>query len=91
MLTTLYLVSVGTDFTHNDNRRRVDPHWFRGNSYFRIGWQVVKHALSKAWNLLSLFFADPEPSISSCSQFLALPSIRLKITFFHYAQPAFSV
>ncbi len=92
---TLYLVSVGTDFTQNDNRRRVDPHWFRGNSYFRIGWQFVKHALSKAWALLSRFalspLPDPEPSVSSRSQFLALPSIRLKVTFFRYAQPAFPV
>lgn len=94
-LTTLYLVSVGTDFTLNNNRRRVDPHWFRGNSYFRIGWQTIKHALSKAWTLLSRFMLspvpDPEPSVSSRSQFFALPSIRLKVTFFRYAQPAPSV
>lgn len=94
-VTTLYLVSVGTDFTCSDNRRRVDPHWFRGNSYFRIGWQAIKHALSKSWTLLSRFMLspapDPEPSVSSRSQFFALPSIQLNVSFFRYAPLVSSV
>jgi hypothetical protein len=32
-------------------RRWVDPHWFRGNSYFRIGWDWVKTALEAGWRL----------------------------------------
>lgn len=87
-LTTLYLVSVGTEMVQQEKRRLVDPHWFRGNSYLRIGWQTVKHALTKGWPLPQRFalspLPDPEPSISSRTQFFALPNIRLKITFFRY-------
>lgn len=87
-LTTLYLVSVGTELVHHEKRRWVDPHWFRGNSYLRLGWQTVKHALTKGWPLLQRLalspLPDPEPSIASRSQFFALPVIRLKVTFFRY-------
>ena len=31
-MTTLYLVSVGTDVVKRGKRRLVDPHWFRGSS-----------------------------------------------------------
>jgi len=87
-LTTLYLVSVGTEMVQQEKRRLVDPHWYRGNSYLRIGWQTVKHALTKGWPLPQRFalspLPDPEPSISSRTQFFALPTIRLKVTFFRY-------
>lgn len=87
-LATLYLVSTGTDVVQQGRRRLIDPHWFRGNSYLRLGWQAVKHALAKGWDLtrrLALSpLPDPEPSVSSRTQFLALPAIRFKITFFRY-------
>jgi len=89
-LTTLYLVSVGTEIVHQGKRRMVDPHWFRGNSYLRIGWQAIKHALAltKGWELIQRLalspVPDPEPSISSWTQFCALPPIRLKVTFYRY-------
>lgn len=87
-LTTLYLVSVGTEIVQQGKRRVIDPHWFRGNSYLRIGWQAIKHALAKGWELIQRLvlspLPDPEPSISSWTQFCALPPIRLKITFFRY-------
>jgi hypothetical protein len=44
---TLYLVAQGTEVVARGHRRWVDPHWFRGNSYLRIGWQWVKTALYK--------------------------------------------
>ncbi|WP_225938419.1 hypothetical protein [Leptothermofonsia sichuanensis] len=28
------------------------PHWFQGNSYFRIGWDWVKTALENQWQLI---------------------------------------
>ena len=69
---TLYLTSQGTQVVAEGHRRRVDAHWFRGNSYFRIGWEWVKHALSKGWALLtSLQLAggvDPDPAIASRRQ-----------------------
>jgi len=36
-ITTLYLVSVGTSVVQQGKRRLVDPHWFRGASYLKIG------------------------------------------------------
>jgi hypothetical protein len=41
----LYLVSQGTQVARSGQRRRMDPHWFRGSSYLRIGWNWVKAAL----------------------------------------------
>lgn len=29
-----------------------DPHWFRGNSYFRIGWEWLKAAPFNAWRII---------------------------------------
>jgi len=46
-LTTLYLVSQGTEVVTQGKRRWVDPPWFRGQSYLKIGWNWVHLALSK--------------------------------------------
>ncbi len=42
---TLYVTAQGVDVVASGQRRRVDPHWFRGNICFRIGWDWVKTAL----------------------------------------------
>ncbi|MEO0757415.1 MAG: transposase [Cyanobacteria bacterium J06648_16] len=50
-------------------RRWVDTHWFRGNSYFRIGLDWVQAALLDGWKLVKqvLFRSDndPEPAMAS--------------------------
>ena len=51
-LATLYLTAQGVAVVKAGYRRRVDPHWFRGNSYFRIGWDWVKTALLQGWQLI---------------------------------------
>lgn len=70
---TLYLVSQGTEVVARGQRCRVDPHWFRGNSYLRIGWQWVKTALTKGWQLTTQVHLsgapDPEPARASNKQF----------------------
>ena len=48
-MTTLYLVSQGVEVVKQGKRRWVDPHWFRGQSYLKIGWNWVKLALSRGW------------------------------------------
>ena len=40
---TLYVTAQGVEVVNSGKRRWVDPHWFRGNSYFRIGWDWVKN------------------------------------------------
>ena len=46
-MTMLSLVSVGTDVVKRGKGRLVDPHWFRGSSYLKIGWKWVSYALSR--------------------------------------------
>ncbi len=69
---TLYLVAQGTYLVEHKQRRWVDPHWFRGHSYLKLGWKWVKRALSLGGELiltLRLSSApDPEPCCSSLSQ-----------------------
>ena len=88
-LATLYLVSQGTAVVSSEQRRLVDPHWFRGNSYLKIGWKWTKKAIIQGWNLIHLLFLDdqpdPFPSISSRTQWLNLPSLRFKVAFFDFS------
>jgi hypothetical protein len=71
-MTTLYLVSVGTDVVQRGKRRLVDPHWFRGSSYLKIGWKWVSYALNRCYALIaSLSLSsepDPEPAMASIKQ-----------------------
>lgn len=82
---TLFLVCQGVEVQRTAKRRWVDPHWFRGHSYLRIGWLWCKHAKSKEWPLLQRWrldpAPDPEPAIASRASFFALPTIRFAVTF----------
>lgn len=68
-IATLYLTRIGTTVVAQGNRRQVDPHWFRGNSYFKIGWHWLRKALVQGWSLpisLTLKSAvDPFPCLVS--------------------------
>jgi len=72
-MTTLYLVCQGTAVVEEGKRRFVDPHWFRGSSYLpvpvlwvKVGWNWIKAALVRGWELLSRLRLsgepDPEPA-----------------------------
>jgi len=86
---TLFLVCQGVEVVRADQRRWVDAHWFRGNSYLRIGWNWVKHAKTKGWPLLRHWrldpTPDPQPAIASLTSFFALSSIRLAVSFQNFA------
>ena len=68
-ITTLYLVSQGTEVVTQGQRRWVDAHGFRGQSYLKIGWNWVKLALSRGYALITSLRvsaeADPEPAMAS--------------------------
>ncbi len=70
---TLFLVSQGTKAVAEGKRRAVDPHWFRGDSYLKIGWNWLKHALNKGWALITSFNLyggdDPDPVKASRPQY----------------------
>lgn len=71
-ITTLYLVSQGTEVVQQRKRRWIDPHWFRGSSYLKIGWNWIKTALIKGLELLTRLHLegepDPEPAKASRNQ-----------------------
>jgi hypothetical protein len=68
-ITTLYLVAQGTEVVKQGRRRWVDAHGFRGQSYLKIGWNWVKLALSRGYELLPRVHlspeADPVPAMAS--------------------------
>ena len=73
-VTTLYLVAQDNSEVVNQGKRRwVDPHWFRGQSYLKIGWNWVKFALSRGWQLIPTLHlssaCDPEPAMASKRQY----------------------
>ena len=71
-LATLYVTAQGLEVVQSGRRRWVDTHWFRGNSYFRIGLEWTKAALINGWQLIQQVcltsYRDPEPAISSRRQ-----------------------
>ncbi len=68
-VTTLYLVSQGTRVVAEGKRRWVDAHWFRGNSYLKIGWAWVKwavqHGVPLGQEVCLASAPDPEPATAS--------------------------
>lgn len=86
-VTTLYLVAQGTQVVAAHNRRGVDPHWWRGNSYLRLGWQGVKTALARGWALFATLHLsgvpDPEPARASVSQSEHAPPLTFTVTYFY--------
>ncbi len=89
-LATLYVTAQGTEVVETGKRRCIDTHWFRGNSYFRIGWDWIKTALFNGWQLIrQVRFTsnhDPEPVIASRLQH-AKRTFRLefKVSTFQYS------
>ena len=68
-ITTLYRVAQGTAVVTQGKRRWVDAHWCRGQSSLTIGWNWVKRALSKGYELITRVHispqADPVPAMAS--------------------------
>jgi hypothetical protein len=81
---TLYLVGQGTQVVTQQKRRWVDPHWLRGNSYLRLGWQWVKTALARGWELFATLHLsgvpDPEPCRASASSPIPAPPVTFSQT-----------
>lgn len=71
-IATLYLSAVGTEVVESGQRRIVDPHWFRGSSYLKIGWRWIRQSLVHGWTLSTCLIlsdsGDPDPAIPSRSQ-----------------------
>ena len=87
-ITTLYLVSQGTEVVTQTKRRWVDPHWFRGSSYLKIGWDWVKTALTKGFALITWVHLssdpDPEPAMASRTQYHSRPPLQFSVQYACY-------
>jgi hypothetical protein len=71
-LTMLFLVLQGTEVVAQGKRQRVDPHWHRGMSYLKIGWNWIRRAITDQC-LIPIFHylssaPDPDPAIASKRQ-----------------------
>ncbi len=68
-MTTLFLTAQGLAVTDSGYRRFVAPHWLRGLSYLKIGWNWAHSALTKNWDFFSSYFftsnTDLDPAIAS--------------------------
>ena len=89
---TLYVSAQGVEVVTSKKRRWIDPHWFRGHSYFRIGLDWVKTALIQGWKLIpQVNFSgnyDPSPAIASRKQHEARHyRLEFKIQTYQYPIP----
>jgi len=68
-LTTLFLTAQGLAVANSGYRRLVDPHWFRGLSYLKIGWNWIHTAITKNWAFLPSYsftsYLDSDPAMAS--------------------------
>jgi hypothetical protein len=84
-ITTLSLVAQGTAVVTQGTRRGVDAHWFRGQSYLKIGWNWVRRALSRGYELMTGLHlsadADPVPAMASKIQHQKQPPRFLTLEF----------
>ncbi|MFN9647835.1 MAG: transposase, partial [Pseudanabaena sp.] len=68
-MTTLFLTAQGLAVADSGYRRLVDPHWFRGLSYLKIGWNWIHTALTKNWTFFPsepfTSYLDSEPAMAS--------------------------
>jgi hypothetical protein len=71
-ISTRYLVAQGTAVVTQGTRRWVDAHGFRGQSDLKIGWNGVKLALSRGYELMTSVHRaaapDPVPAMASTIQ-----------------------
>ncbi len=64
-LTTLFVILQGTQVVASGRRRQVDPHWKRGMSYFKLGWNWLKMAVTQQLKISPYHYfasgSDPDP------------------------------
>lgn len=69
---TLALICQGSAVVTEGRRRVIDPHWYRGHSYARIGWDWIQRALARGQALMPQLMLvtadDPERARASKRQ-----------------------
>lgn len=69
-LTMLFLVLQGVQVVASGQRRQVDAHWNRGMSYFKLGWNWIRLAITQQWKIqvYPLLSSDPDPQPAVASK-----------------------
>jgi len=71
-LTMLFLMLQGIQVVESGHRRWVDPHWQRGMSYLKLGWNWIHLAITQEWHIQVYSFLssapDPQPAMASRKQ-----------------------
>lgn len=71
-LTMLFLVLQGIQVVVTKQRRRVDPHWYRGMSYLKLGWNWMRLAVTEQQQIQLYWLLsgapDPDPALASQRQ-----------------------
>jgi hypothetical protein len=71
-MTILFLLLQGTQVVASGKRRWVDPHWQRGMSYLKLGWNWIRLAITYQWQIPMYWFLssapDPHPASASKKQ-----------------------
>jgi hypothetical protein len=82
-ITTLSLVVQGVEVVSQGKRRGGNPHGLRGRSSLKSGWNGVKLALSKGYELMIRWYlaadADPQPARASTRQAQKPPRLFLAL------------
>ena len=87
---TLFLVSQGVEVVASGKRRWVDPHWFRGNSYLKIGWNWVLRALVKGYEIITQLRLMPGPDPQPAKAARGRSSQRRRKRFFRIKVVSFA-
>ena len=71
-LTMLFLILQGSAVVAQGLRQVVDPHWQRGMSYLKIGWNWIRYAITEQLKIGVFQFLssqdDPDPAMASRRQ-----------------------
>jgi len=82
---TLFLVAQGVAVVERQERRTVDPHWYRGCSYLKIGWRYLKRALfHPTLPLLQRLTLPPDPDPLPAMASRAQANQTRLIRFYHH-------
>lgn len=74
----LFLVLQGTQVVETGQRRQVDPHWHRGMSYLKLGWNWLRLAMTRQWTIHRFLFLSsaPDPHRARASKKQSLLSLK---------------
>ena len=78
-IATLYLTAQGTEVVAQGKRRWVDPHWFRGNSYLKIGAWLGQNGSDERLEIIFYFTFIRVTRSRTCQSFSKTRSEKISV------------